>query len=206
MNRTTWREFLKEYSREFLSFDWSNTIRHNSARGAIITDEARSSVWMGFEPASEAAISATEDRLGRRLPPSLRTFYEVSNGWGMTGSFVFDVLRVEKIGWLKDLKPNLYQSACDIEARRKGRPYEDARRQQHWLDQGTRVRRSLAISSWGDAAMWLLDRGDQAHTAEWPGGRWASWGPGMDWIAESFADLMRGEWESDRDLKLNKRR
>jgi hypothetical protein len=201
MNRREWREFLKLYSREFLSFDWSDTIRHHSTRGAVISEQARRAGWMGFEPASEAAISAAEDRLGRRLPPSLRTFYEVSNGWGMVGPFVFDVLPVEKIGWLKDVKPNLYEIACDIEGRRKGRPYDDARRQQHWLDQGTRVKRSVAISSWGDAAMWLLDPGGQAHTADWPGGSWASWGLGMDWTSESFAALMRDEMASNRYLK-----
>src|SRR5690242_24992 len=113
MNPSDWREFLKRYSQAFLSLDWSNTVRLFSSRGAVIPDEARRAVWMGFEPASEAAIAAAEDRLGHRLPPSLRTFYVVSNGWGMIGSHVFGVLPVEQIGWLRDRDPHLYQMACE---------------------------------------------------------------------------------------------
>src|SRR3954464_8757295 len=102
MNPSEWRQLLQRYSQEFLSHDWSDTLRLFSSHGAVIPDEARRASWMGFEPASAAAIAATEDRLARRLPPSLRTFYEVSNGWGMIGRFIFDVLPVEEIGWLKD--------------------------------------------------------------------------------------------------------
>ena len=203
MNRTEWREFLKLYSEELLSLDWSDTIRLFSSRGAVIPEEARRAAWMGFEPASEAAISATEDRLGRRLPPSLRTFYEVSNGWGMVGSFIFDVLPVEKIGWLNDLEPDLYAIACKAEGSEG--PFNNdpgnARLEHYRLEQGTMVKRSLAISSWGDAAIWLLDPGDQRRTAEWRGGLWASWNPGIEWTAESFADLMRAELEEHRARK-----
>jgi len=200
MNRIEWREFLKLYSREFLSIDWSNTLRIFSSHGAVIPDEARRAVWMGFEPAPQAAISIAENRLGRRLPPSLRTFYEVSNGWGMTGPFIFDVLPVEKIGLLKDRSGDqdalLYAMACDNE-KAQG-PWDDdpgnARLLGYRFDQGTRLKRSLVISSWGDAAVWLLDPGDRDHSGEWPGGRWASWNPGMvEWDAESFAQLMQNE-------------
>ena len=40
---------------------------------------------MGFAPAGESALQATESRLGRKLPPSLRCFYSVSNGWRSAG-------------------------------------------------------------------------------------------------------------------------
>ena len=151
MNQTQWHEFLKLYSEEFLSLDWSNTIRIFSSHGTVISEQARHAGWMGFEPASEARISAAEDRLGRRLPPSLRAFYGVSNGWGMTGSFIFGVPPVEKIGWLKDLDPHLYQIACKNEERRNGRPFkndpDNARLEHFCLEEGTMVKRSLAISS-----------------------------------------------------------
>jgi hypothetical protein len=153
MNRTEWREFLKLYSAEFLSIDWSDTVRLFSSRGAVIPEEARRAVWMGFEPASEAAVTAAESRLGRPLPPSLRSFYEVSNGWGMTGRFIFDVLPVENVCWLRDLHPHLYQIAVTNEERRRGAPFkndpDNARLEQYCLEEGTMVKRSLAISSWG---------------------------------------------------------
>ena len=195
MTAVEWRQFLQQYSQAFLSLDWSDAIRLFSARGAAISDEAKRSGWMGFEPAPEAAIAAAEDRLGRRLPPSLRSFYEVSNGWGMVGRFIFDLLPVEKIDWLRHRDPHLYKMACENEAvvGPFKRDPDGSCHRKYVLDEGTRVKRSLAISSWGDAAIWLLDPGEHPHDAEWPAGRWASWGPGMSWQAECLADLMRRE-------------
>jgi hypothetical protein len=192
MNRTEWRRFLKIYSAEFLSCDWSVTTRLFSAHGAVISDKARRAVWMGFEPASVAAIRSAEDRLGRRLPPSLRTFYQVSNGWGMIGSSIYNVLPVEKIGWLKDRDPRFHRMICENE-------------DDDWLDQGRWVMRSLAISSWGDAAIWLLDPGPRPKKGEWRGGIWASWIPGMEWTAKSFEQLMRRELKKNRTHKLEAR-
>jgi hypothetical protein len=209
MNSIEWRKFLQRYSQEFLSHDWSDTLRLFGRDGAVIPDEARRAGWMGFEPASEAAIASAEERLGRRLPPSLRTFYEVSNGWGMIGRFIFDVLSVEKIGWLKDRtergNATLYEIACKIESPpghdKPRKPWKNdpdgSRRRAYQFEQGTRLKRSLVISSWGDAAVWVLDPGDRDHDGEWPGGRWASWNPGsVEWNSESFAELMRRELET----------
>jgi hypothetical protein len=181
MNLSEWRQFLQRYSQEFLSHDWGDTLRLFSSHGAAIPDEARRTGWMGFKPASAAAIAATEERLGRRLPPSLRTFYEVSNGWGMIGRFIFDVLPVEEIGWLKDRTncsdAHLYKMACGIENPPQDKPRapwkndpDGARRRAYQFEQGTRLKRSLVISSWGDAAVWVLDPGDRDHDGEWPGG------------------------------------
>ncbi len=195
MTPSEWQQFLKRYSQEFLSLDWSKTIRIFSSHGAAIPEEVRRIGWMGFEPASKAAIAAAEDRLGRRLPESLRTFYEVSNGWGMIGSSIFDLLPVERIGWLRDRDPHLYGLACKTEAH--DRPFkrdpDGSRHRFYVFEQGTQVKRALAISSWGDAAIWLLDPGEQPHDAEWPAGMWASWVPGTEWSAASFADLMKRE-------------
>ena len=208
MNRFDWRQFLQRYSLEFLSHDWSDTVRLFSPNGAVIPDEARRTGWLGFAPASAEAIEAAEERLGRRLPLSLRGFYEVSNGWGMIGRFIFDVLPVEEIGWLKDRGgsrvANLYKIACEIENHLQDKPRkpwkndpDGTRRRAYLFEQGTRLKRSLVISSWGDAAVWVLDPGDRDHNGEWPGGCWASWHPGsVEWSAESFAELMRRELES----------
>src|SRR5687768_11792254 len=107
MTSSDWRMFLQHYSDELLRAD---------DQRINVPADARAARWMGFEPASAAAVEATEQRLGRRLPPSLRTFYQVSNGWRSTGFFIEDVLPVEQIGWLKDRDPNLYQTACQTEA------------------------------------------------------------------------------------------
>lgn len=189
MGLTDWRQFLQHYSDELLKA---------ADRRIQVPAEARAARWMGFEPASAAAVGAAEQRLGRRLPPSLRTFYLVSNGWRATGFFIEDVVPVEQIGWLKDRDPHLYQMACENEAH--ARPFkrdpDGSRHREFIVEQGTRVKRSLVISTRGDAAVWLLDPGERPHDAEWPAGRWASWSPGMEWQADSFAGLMRHELES----------
>ena len=188
MTPTEWKPFLQRYSDELLKAD---------PKRIALPPEARAARWMGFDPAPGDAIEAAEKRLGRRLPPSLRTFYQVSNGWRATGFFITDVLPVERIGWLKDRDPHLYQLACQTEAT-KGpfkRDPDGSRLRAYVLEQGTRVKRSLAISSWGDAAIWLLDPGEQPHDGEWPAGRWASWSPAMEWQADSFEGLMRRELE-----------
>ena len=179
-----WRRFLHRYSEELLATD-----------DLDIPDVARRSDWMGFEPASEAAIVRAEQGLGQRLPPSLRMFYSVSNGWRTTGFFVYNILPVEEIGWLRDREPGLYSIASDAES--TVGPWKndpgDARLKEYRDEQGTRVKRCLVISSQGDSATWLLDPGPDAHEGEWPGGCWASWNPAMSWTATSFADLMAEE-------------
>jgi hypothetical protein len=196
-----WRQFLQHYSDELVSSG-------DDVLDVPIAADARARRWMGFEPVPESAIEAAEQRLGRRLPPSLRNFFRVSNGWRQTGFFIYDVLPVEEIGWLKDRQGSqdalLYQMACENEVATgpwKDDP-DDVRLHEYQHDQGTRLKRSLVISSWGDAAVWLLDPGPPSHDGEWPGGCWASWNPGMvEWDAESFADLMRHELDSFVSLR-----
>jgi hypothetical protein len=196
MTSSEWRAFLRHYSDELL--------RAGDSR-IELPAAARAARWMGFDPASAAAVEAAEGRLGRRLPSSLRAFYLVSNGWRATGPFIADVLPVEQVGWLRDRDPHLYGLACKSAAH--SRPFkrdpDGSRLREYVLDQGTRVKRALAISSWGDAAVWLLDPGEHPHDAEWPAGRWASWSPGMEWQAASFAGLMKHELERFVRLRDN---
>jgi hypothetical protein len=192
-----WRPFLERYSKELLK---------SKDPRIELPEDARSSGWMGFAPAPETAIEAAEKRLERSLPPSLKSFYRVTNGWRATGFFIWDVLPVEKIGWLRDRDPDLYRIACEAED--DPGPFKrdpgDERLRYYRDEQGTRVKRSLIITSVGDAARWLLDPGAEVHGGEWPGGRWAGWNPAMQWTAKSFADLMRQEFESFLALRDQK--
>jgi hypothetical protein len=189
MQGDDWRVFLKRYSQELLGIDdWR----------IEIPPRARSSQWMGYPPATAAAVEAAERRLGRQLPPSLRSFYAVSNGWRATGFFIWNVLPVEEVGWVRDRDPHLYELACMSE--RTPGPFkndpDDSRLREFRFEQGTRVKRALAISSVGDSALWLLDPDTQSPGGEWAAGRWASWNPAMDWSAASFADLMSQEFSN----------
>jgi hypothetical protein len=76
MTPTDWRKLLTRFSRELLQAD-----NLDVPPPAV----ARKSGWMGYRPASERAITEAERRLGTTLPPSLKTFYRVTNGWRAIG-------------------------------------------------------------------------------------------------------------------------
>ena len=118
----------------------------------------------------------------------LSNFYFVTNGWRETGYFIYDILPVEKVDCLRIRDSHLYDIACRAE-KRQDIP------DNYYYEQGTQVKRSLAISSEGDAAIWLLDPGEQDAQGEWAGGCWASWIPGMEWRATSFRQLIELELE-----------
>jgi hypothetical protein len=161
---------------------------------------------MGYAPATEAAIQAAEKRLGRKLPPSLRSFYSVTNGWRQTGFFIWDVLPVESIKWLRDREPHLYQLACETEA--EPGPFRNdpggARLRRYREENGTRLKRALVVTSRGDSAMLLLEPGSQPHDREWPGSLWATWDPAELWTVASFGDLMQEEYDSFLRLRDRK--
>jgi hypothetical protein len=193
---TAWRSFLERYSEELLATE-------DLPLFADVPDDAREASWMGFAPAGEPALREAERRLGRRLPPSLRCFYSVTNGWRATGHFIYGVLPVEEIGWLCDREPLLHELALQAESEPgpfKNDPGEQ-RLKEYREDQGTRVKRSLVISSRGDDATWLLDPGADPHEGEWPAGCWASWHDAMSWEATNFAELMASELRELRELR-----
>jgi hypothetical protein len=76
-----WRRYLQECSDELLKEPLDST-------GPNFSKTIRQSRWLGYDPAPIQAIEATEQRLGIRLPPSLRAFYSVTNGGGIVGYFV----------------------------------------------------------------------------------------------------------------------
>jgi hypothetical protein len=77
MDETGWRKFLKDHSRELLKTP------ELPIRAPL---SAKKSKWTGYQPASENMIAAAEKRLGATLPPSLKSFYRVSNGWRVVTS------------------------------------------------------------------------------------------------------------------------
>ena len=178
MNIEQWQQFLKRYSIELLAEDSEIEVDR----------QAYQNQWMGYEGATETQIIEAEKRLGTTLPNSLRNFYLVTNGWRETGYFIYDILPVEEIDWLRIRDSHLYDIACRAE-KRQDIP------DNYYYEQGTQVKRSLAISSEGDAAIWLLDPGELDAQGEWAGGCWASWIPGMEWRATSFRQLIELELE-----------
>src|SRR4051794_3657557 len=98
MSPEDWRSFLSHYSRDLIGCP---DIAED------LPPEVLDSAWLAYPPASEAEITAAEARLGGRLPPSLRAFYSVTDGWRTTGFFIWNVLPVQGLGWLRDREPSL---------------------------------------------------------------------------------------------------
>jgi len=194
MDKYSWQDFLEHYS--------AKLIEHSSELWNPIPAEAFESKWLGFPPATDEEILRAEKRLNIDLSPSLRTFYLVTNGWRDTGLFIHNILPVHEIDWLKIRDPQLYQIADDAE--KETGPFKhdpnNQRLHEYQKDQGTWVKRSLILNSEGDASWWLLDPKRLNQSNDWAGGSWASWNPGMEWTAESFAELMQAELTSFLDL------
>jgi hypothetical protein len=197
-----WHTFLTQYSLELLADD-------RLLQRANVENAAREAKWLGCPPASEAQISAAEDRLQRELPPSLRSFYRVTNGWLLAGYSVFGIQPVEQIDWMSRSQPQLFEmlkSDLDDHPDPNVPPYPDPDSDaEFWYEQGVRVRRSLVLNRLGADALWLLDPETRRVDGEWAGGRFAAWEPGMKWYATSFAQLMIEERRTFLEIREHQR-
>lgn len=199
MEPLEWKAYLHECSHQMIADDNND----NKGGGWNVPQEVIESGWLGYEGASAEAIQKAETRLGITLPPSLRSFYAVTNGWRNVGCFIWEVLPLEKLGWIADLEANLWEMAVSTEE--ENAHHERADLREYAYEDGTRVKRSLVIAQDGDASTWLLDPLTVSTKGEWSGGRWSSWNPGMEWLTESFEQLFRDEYETYLRLRARER-
>lgn len=172
---------------ETASYDWQGLLARCERWGRVRAERQRSKgqpvaadrLPKTFPPAADAQIAREEARLGVRLPPSLRAFYLQSNGHGVVGDFIWTVRSVGQLGWFRDIDPHLHDLLVDDDP-------ESAR--------------SLVVSGEADAAYWLLDPGEVNDRGEWRAGRWASWHPGIRWIAGDFFGLFADEVSRSEDF------
>jgi hypothetical protein len=74
------------------------------------TDEQLKSKWLGFAPATDAAIEAAEKRLNCSLPNDYKEFLKITNGFSQTNSAIHSsFLPVEKIDYLINLDDDLIE-------------------------------------------------------------------------------------------------
>ncbi|WP_084468589.1 SMI1/KNR4 family protein [Nocardiopsis trehalosi] len=88
-----WRAYLYAYG---------DTYIRTANEYQVITAEQEETRWMGGEPATEAALAAAEDRLGTRLPPSLRAFLRASDGWSGVGGWIEEIHPCARLEWMRD--------------------------------------------------------------------------------------------------------
>ncbi|MGV9703071.1 SMI1/KNR4 family protein [Streptomyces sp. NPDC003483] len=191
--RTTWRPFLEQWSAEWIA-------GHDPDKDAPLAQEVVQDAWLGFAPASEAEVAAAEARLGRRLPPSLREFLLVTNGWRDAGNFIYRLAGAAELEWLRDTDDRTWIEAWedlaedDVEEDEDGEePFE--------VQEAKVLARCLRLSLEGDAAVMLLDPDDVDVDGEWAAYWLASWSGEGPERYDSFHGLMRRQWVSFHALR-----
>lgn len=189
---TDWKTFLSELSDVVMgleSFD-ERMLRHYEVPD--LTDEDRQRRWLGFPPADESDISQAESRLGLKLPTSLRDFYRASNGWRQISDFIYEIVPVQKLNWIKEVDLEF----CEIVDGSYDLPgLEYCREELEFA-----VLRSICLAQKGDATTLLIDPENITDEGEWIVGTWASWHPGTAWSGVGFSDFMVKMLEVNRTL------
>ncbi|MDX5563941.1 SMI1/KNR4 family protein [Streptomyces sp. ID05-04B] len=189
---TAWRPFLEQWSAEWIA-------GHDPEKDAPLAPEVVRDTWLGFAPASETEVAAAEARLGRRLPPSLRQFLQVTNGWRDAGNFIYRLAGTAELEWLRDTDDRTWIEVWEdlAEDEDEDEDGEDA----FGVQEAKILARSLRLSLEGDAAVMLLDPDDVDEDGEWAAYWLASWsGEGPERYG-SFYDLMRRQWVSFHALR-----
>jgi hypothetical protein len=147
-----WRDFLRGYSDDFVRVATEEQL-------ARLDETQRRTRWLGYAPAREKAVTAAEERLGVRLPPSYRGFLLASNGWRNISVLLDELRTVDGIGWVTETDLELWDFVD-----------EDDDEMEKLLG------RALLISGPADGDYWFLDPHDVG-----PGGEWAAY----EWPASS---------------------
>ncbi|MEU0056163.1 SMI1/KNR4 family protein [Streptomyces sp. NPDC006334] len=147
-----WQEFLGRWRAEWVP-DLDEELEDDEDE-----DHGPSGDPLGRPGADEAAITAAEERLGRRLPPSYREFLAVSDGWRVNETAgVHRLGGVADIDWFQDphgMAP-LYEQELGDDPRE-----EDVLLAGMW-------RRALRLETDSDMSNALLDPGDSDEDGEW---------------------------------------
>jgi len=161
-----WREFLQSYSDDYLRVATDEEL-------ARLDEVQRENQWLGYEPASEDAVRAAEERLGVQLPPSYRSFLLTSNGWRNIDSLLYELLKVEEIGWLPEANPELWGIWAEDDD-----------------DLTDLLRRCVVLSGPADGDYWLLDGSKIGPDGEWTAYLWMASSGGEPEPYPSFGALV----------------
>ncbi|MFJ9542153.1 SMI1/KNR4 family protein [Streptomyces sp. NPDC101225] len=141
-----WHTFLRRWQQEWVP------------RAGEESDEGQAGVPPNRPGADEAAITAAERRLGRRLPSSYRAFLAVSDGWHVDQTAgIYQLGGTADIDWFRDPHgmTSLYEQDLGEDPREA-----DVLPAGMW-------RRALRLDTESDASYALLDPGDRGRDGEW---------------------------------------
>lgn len=178
-----WEEWLRTWNRGILArYD---PTKYNAFVDPRVTPEVVASGWLGSPGASEARIAELEARLGATLPPSYRSFLQVSNGFLQPGVIVPRLLPAEEVTWLRDVEPETIEIWTEGLSSPGGL---DADVPERRLSTALRVSARETVGT----AMYLLDPRSVNADGEWEAWFFAHWVPGIDRFP-SFRALMQAE-------------
>lgn len=193
--RTAWRPFLEQWSQEWVA-------AHDPERDGPLPEEVVRDTWLGFAPASEAEVAAAEARLGCGLPPSLREFLLVTDGWRDAGCFIHRLAGTAELAWLRDTDDRTWIEVWEgLADGSEGSDGSDGDAEDSAAQEAKVLARSLRLSLAGDAAVMLLDPEDVDEDGEWAGYWLASWSGEGPRRHGSFHDLMHRQWVSFHALR-----
>ncbi|MER6915615.1 SMI1/KNR4 family protein [Streptomyces sp. NPDC000594] len=180
-----WRPFLLGWSGE-----WADSLPDDETTGEA-EEAAQRARWLGFPPAPEERISAMEERLGRRMPPSYREFLKVSDGWRHAGGFIWLLAGTTDARWHNNASglAEMFEEYLDEDAGHTERQEADI-----W-------RRGLQLDVESDATHVLLDPEDMDEDGEWAVYTWSSWLAEPPERHADFATFMRGMHREFHNLR-----
>ncbi len=183
-----WQGFLTRWSGEWADSGGPDDM--GDADGV----EAECARWLGFAPAAPERIAALEERLGHRLPPSYRTFLEVTDGWRHAGGFVWLLAGTEEARWHEDGAglAEIFQENLT----------EDATRQE--ILEATVWTRGLELAVESDAVDVMLDPEDVDEHGEWAVYTWAPWRASPPHRYASFWEFMQDAYREFHQLRADR--
>ena len=132
---------------------------------------SRSRLWETGATASQ--ITALEQRIGRSLPPSYRSFLTESNGFEAPDIFIPQLYSTEAVDWFRVRHADWAQA---------------------YRDTYPHLNSCLQVSATGDGAVILLNPKVKSTEGEWQTYFFANWIPGAT-VHDSFGEFMRNELE-----------
>jgi hypothetical protein len=161
--------------------------------------------WLGLPPATGEEIAALERRLNVTLPPSYRTFLEVSNGWAEWAALIGRLLPASEVDWFRIL----HADWLEIDLENADDPEEpDMRYFDYGPNQDTscflvsHLSATLAVSTITNKVIALLN-----PKVVLPDGEWEAWSRTMEGVRKhrSFAALLETNLERAERRHFGKR-
>ncbi|MET7304364.1 SMI1/KNR4 family protein [Embleya sp. NPDC005575] len=182
--------------------DWSDFLACWSAEWADAQNpedldeddrEAWQRRWLGFPGADEERLTAFEARIGRRLPPSFRSFLELTDGWRHAGNFVMRLAGTAEAAPLEEAEAERHAGYEDYLWEGEEPTEEMVHRSRMW-------HRALRIDAEADAGILVLDPGDIGPDGEWAVYSWHSWKAAPAERFDSFRAFLHDKYREFHQL------